>query len=43
MNQKKPWHYLIGIAALILIIKYSNTIIGGAQMLLSIVMPMLIC
>ena len=42
MNQKKPWHYLIGIAALILIIKYSNTIIGGAQMLLSIVMPMLI-
>lgn len=42
MNQKKPWHYLIGIAALVLIIKYSNTIIGGAQMLLSIVMPMLI-
>lgn len=42
MNQKKLWHYLIGIAILVLIIKYSDTMIDGGQMLLSIVMPMLI-
>lgn len=42
MQRKKTWGYVIGGVLLILVIKYSDAVLRGGQMLLSILMPMLL-
>ena len=42
MQNKKPWCYLLGAAALILIIKYSGSILQAVQLLFSLLTPLLI-
>ena len=40
MEKKRLWGYLIGAAVLILLIKYSDHILNGGRLLLSILMPL---
>lgn len=40
MEKKRLWGYLLGAAVLVLIIKYSDHILNGGRLLLSILMPL---
>ena len=40
MEKKRLWGYLLGAAVLILLIKYSDHILNGGRLLLSILMPL---
>ena len=42
MTNKKPWLYLAAIAALLLLLKYSDTLLGGVRLLATLLTPLLL-
>jgi predicted PurR-regulated permease PerM len=41
MTNKKTWCYIIGIAFIVIVIKYSNNILGALQILLALISPLI--
>lgn len=42
MTNKKPWLYLAAIAALLLLLKYSDALLGGVRLLATLLTPLLL-
>ena len=42
MTNKKPWLYLAAIAALLLLLKYSDALLGGLRLLATLLTPLLL-
>ena len=42
MQHKKPWLYLAAAAAVLLLLKYSDALLGGIRLFFSLLMPLLL-